>query len=386
MTSAEAAKTAMLTGSEPIAAHLGASGSEAGCSATQAGQLLLQLLDLLTGLVELLADVAAELLGLLLGGLLDRLGRGRDLLVDDLLDLVAAGGVLERRGGLRQLLVGGRQRLLQLGLVAEGLLGVLLQRGRLGLHVVELLRHVGRRILRRRLGRGCEVADQRDGPLGQRGGLRSRRAAGGGRGALGGGGGGRRLRGRRAGGVLVVVVVAAAAGGEQRREGEKDGEQSCDTSALPGLAAGETRMSARGHGRGTVQGVRLILNVIWFVFAGLWLALGYAFAALICFILIITIPFGVAALRIAIFALWPFGKTVVQRGDAGVASAIGNVLWIILCGWWLVLLHLVSGVALCLTIIGIPLGLANFKLIPVTLLPLGREIVDVDDARAFGVQ
>jgi uncharacterized membrane protein YccF (DUF307 family) len=132
--------------------------------------------------------------------------------------------------------------------------------------------------------------------------------------------------------------------------------------------------------------VRLLLNIIWFVLAGLWMAILYAFAALICFILIITIPFGVAALRIALFALWPFGKTVVRRADAGVASAIGNVLWLVLCGWWLALGHLVTGVLLCLTIIGIPLALANFKLIPVSLLPLGREIVDADQARALGAK
>jgi uncharacterized membrane protein YccF (DUF307 family) len=130
--------------------------------------------------------------------------------------------------------------------------------------------------------------------------------------------------------------------------------------------------------------VRLILNVIWFVLCGVWLAIGYAFAALICFILIITIPFGIAALRIALFALWPFGKTVVKRRDAGIASGIGNVLWFLLCGWWLALGHLITGVLLCITIIGIPLGIANFKLIPVSLLPLGREIVDVDDPRLVG--
>jgi len=129
--------------------------------------------------------------------------------------------------------------------------------------------------------------------------------------------------------------------------------------------------------------VRLLLNIIWFVLAGLWMALGYALAALVCFILIITIPFGIAALRIAMFALWPFGKTVVKRRDAGLTSGIGNVLWFVLCGWWLALLHLLSGVLLCLTIIGIPLGLANFKLIPVSLLPLGREIVRVDQQRAM---
>jgi uncharacterized membrane protein YccF (DUF307 family) len=132
--------------------------------------------------------------------------------------------------------------------------------------------------------------------------------------------------------------------------------------------------------------VRLVLNIIWFVLAGMWMALGYAVAAVVCFILIITIPFGIAALRIAIFALWPFGRTVVKRPDAGLASGIGNVLWLVLCGWWLALGHLVTGVLLCLTIIGIPLGLANFKLIPISLLPLGRDIVDVDQARAMGAQ
>jgi uncharacterized membrane protein YccF (DUF307 family) len=131
--------------------------------------------------------------------------------------------------------------------------------------------------------------------------------------------------------------------------------------------------------------VRLILNIIWFVLAGLWMAIAYAIAALICFVLIITIPFGIASLRIAMFALWPFGKTVVKRPDAGIASGIGNVIWFILCGWWLAIGHLITGALLCLTIIGIPLGLANFKLIPVSLLPMGREIVSIEEARAQGL-
>ena len=133
-------------------------------------------------------------------------------------------------------------------------------------------------------------------------------------------------------------------------------------------------------------GMRLLLNIIWFVLAGLWIAIGYTFAALICFILIITIPFGIASLRIALFALWPFGKTIVKRGDAGIASGIGNIIWFLLCGWWLALAHLITGVLLCLTIIGIPLGLANFKLIPVSLMPLGREIVSIEQARALGIE
>jgi uncharacterized membrane protein YccF (DUF307 family) len=132
--------------------------------------------------------------------------------------------------------------------------------------------------------------------------------------------------------------------------------------------------------------MRLVLNLIWFVLAGLWMAIGYAFAALICFILIITIPFGIASLRIAIFALWPFGRTVVRQPSAGVASTIGNVIWFVFAGWWLALLHIISGALLCLTIIGIPLGLANFKLIPVSLRPLGREIVTVEQARRMGLQ
>lgn len=131
--------------------------------------------------------------------------------------------------------------------------------------------------------------------------------------------------------------------------------------------------------------MRLLLNIVWFVLAGLWMTIGYAFAALICFIFIITIPFGIASLRIGTFALWPFGKTVVKRPDAGIASGIGNVIWFIFCGWWLALGHLVAGVALCVTIIGIPLGLASFKLIPVSLLPMGRDIVSIDQARAMGL-
>lgn len=131
--------------------------------------------------------------------------------------------------------------------------------------------------------------------------------------------------------------------------------------------------------------MRLLLNIVWFVLAGLWMAIGYAFAALIMFVLILTIPFGIASLRIGIFALWPFGRTIIRRADHSAASTVGNVLWFLLAGWWLALLHLVSGVLLCLTIIGIPLGLANLKLIPVSLTPLGREIVSVEEAGQRGI-
>lgn len=125
--------------------------------------------------------------------------------------------------------------------------------------------------------------------------------------------------------------------------------------------------------------LRLILNVIWLVLCGWWMAILYFLAGLIAFILIITIPFGIAAWRIANYALWPFGRSIVRRPRAGIGSLIGNIIWIILLGWELALGHLISGALLCLTIIGIPLGLANFKLIPISLLPLGVQIVPSDE-------
>jgi uncharacterized membrane protein YccF (DUF307 family) len=121
--------------------------------------------------------------------------------------------------------------------------------------------------------------------------------------------------------------------------------------------------------------MRLILNVIWLVLCGWWLAILYALAGLIGFVLIITIPFGIAAFRIANYVLWPFGRSVQMRHNAGLGSLLGNILWLLLFGWWLALGHLTSGIALCLTIIGIPLGLANLKLIGISLFPLGVEIV-----------
>jgi uncharacterized membrane protein YccF (DUF307 family) len=123
------------------------------------------------------------------------------------------------------------------------------------------------------------------------------------------------------------------------------------------------------------QAVRLILNVIWLVFGGFWLFLAYLVAGVLLCIPIITIPWAVAAFRIAGFALWPFGRTVVAKPSAGVGSFLGNVIWFVLAGWWLAIAHIVSGIALCLTIIGIPLGLADFKLIPISLAPLGKDIV-----------
>jgi uncharacterized membrane protein YccF (DUF307 family) len=123
--------------------------------------------------------------------------------------------------------------------------------------------------------------------------------------------------------------------------------------------------------------MRLILNLIWLILCGFWMAVGYVVAGLICCVLIITIPWGLASFRIANYALWPFGRTVVDRPDAGAASLIGNIIWIVFAGFWLAIGHLVTGVALCVTIIGIPLGIANFKMVPVSLMPLGKVIVPI---------
>ena len=128
--------------------------------------------------------------------------------------------------------------------------------------------------------------------------------------------------------------------------------------------------------------VQLILNVLWVVLCGFWMALGYLLAALICFILIITIPFGIASLRLAGYVLWPFGRTVVDKPSAGAGSLIGNVIWFIFAGWWLALGHVFTSIALAVTIIGLPFAWANLKLVPLSLFPLGHEVVDADDARA----
>ena len=121
--------------------------------------------------------------------------------------------------------------------------------------------------------------------------------------------------------------------------------------------------------------MRTLLNVIWFVFSGFWLWVAYMLAGIICCLLIITIPWGIASFRMANYAVWPFGREVVNNPRAGVFTFLGNVIWIIAAGWWLALTHIVTGLALCVTIIGIPMGIANFKLISISLMPLGKEIV-----------
>ncbi len=124
--------------------------------------------------------------------------------------------------------------------------------------------------------------------------------------------------------------------------------------------------------------MRTFGNLLWLVLAGWWLALSYALAGLVMCLLIVTIPFGIQAFKLAGFTLWPFGRTVVPDPDATpVLGCIGNVVWIVLVGWELALAHVVAGLLLCVTIVGIPLGLACFKLVPLALLPFGQEVVPV---------
>jgi uncharacterized membrane protein YccF (DUF307 family) len=131
--------------------------------------------------------------------------------------------------------------------------------------------------------------------------------------------------------------------------------------------------------------VRTLLNLIWLVLSGFWLAVGYAVAGLVMMILIVTIPFGVAAFRLAGFVLWPFGRTIVPKPSAGAGSAIGNVVWFLLAGVWIAVAHVVTAFALAVTIIGIPLAVANLKLAAVAIAPLGKEVVDRHDPRAAGI-
>jgi uncharacterized membrane protein YccF (DUF307 family) len=122
--------------------------------------------------------------------------------------------------------------------------------------------------------------------------------------------------------------------------------------------------------------LRVIGNILWFILAGLWMAIAYVIAGLIQFVTIIGIPFGIQSFKLAGYALWPFGRVVVQRADRDQAlSCLGNAVWIVLSGLWLALGHILTGLLLCITIIGIPFGVASFKLAGLALVPFGKMVV-----------
>ncbi|AHI20587.1 MAG: YccF domain-containing protein [Corynebacterium casei] len=125
--------------------------------------------------------------------------------------------------------------------------------------------------------------------------------------------------------------------------------------------------------------MKTILNIIWFICGGFLLAAGYFLAGIIACLLVVTIPAGVASFRMANYALWPFGRSVVQpTKGAGSFSAVGNFIWFIVAGLWLAIGHVVTAAGQAVTIIGIPLAIANIKMIPVTCFPFGRSIVPSD--------
>jgi uncharacterized membrane protein YccF (DUF307 family) len=133
--------------------------------------------------------------------------------------------------------------------------------------------------------------------------------------------------------------------------------------------------------------VSLLLNIAWMVFGGLEMAVGWLIAAVIMAITIIGLPWARAAFNIALYTLLPFGRKAVSRAEylgvddfgTGPFGAIGNIIWLVLAGWWLALLHLFTAVLLAVTIIGIPFAWAHLKLAGIALWPIGKMIVDADE-------
>jgi uncharacterized membrane protein YccF (DUF307 family) len=129
--------------------------------------------------------------------------------------------------------------------------------------------------------------------------------------------------------------------------------------------------------------INLLLNVLWVVFGGVWMAAGWLIAAVIMAITIIGIPWARAALTIAIYTLLPFGHTVIDRppgAAGGLLGFIGNLIWLVLAGWWLALGHLITALGLAITIIGLPFAWAHLKLAGISLWPVGKEVVSTEEA------
>jgi uncharacterized membrane protein YccF (DUF307 family) len=121
-----------------------------------------------------------------------------------------------------------------------------------------------------------------------------------------------------------------------------------------------------------------LLNILWLICGGLPAAIAWLIAALIMAITIIGLPWSFAALRIALYTFLPFGHEMRSRPDAGVLSLLGNIIWFVLAGWWLAIIHLILALGLALTIIGIPFAWAHLKLAGASLAPVGTEIVPRD--------
>ena len=117
-------------------------------------------------------------------------------------------------------------------------------------------------------------------------------------------------------------------------------------------------------------------NIVWLIFGGLLIAIEYFIAGVILCLTIVGIPFGYQSFKLGVFALFPFGRTtIVDQQTSGCLYTIMNIIWIVIGGIWIALSHLILGVLLCITIIGIPFGLQHFKLMSMALTPFGRDIV-----------
>jgi uncharacterized membrane protein YccF (DUF307 family) len=135
----------------------------------------------------------------------------------------------------------------------------------------------------------------------------------------------------------------------------------------------------------------LLLNLLWIIFGGLWMALAWVVAAVLMAITIIGLPWTRAALNIALYTLLPFGQRAVSRAEytgrddlgSGPLGVIGNLIWLVIAGWWLTLLHLITAVLLAVTIIGLPFAWAHIKLAGLALWPIGKMIVPSGEPR-FG--
>ena len=137
-----------------------------------------------------------------------------------------------------------------------------------------------------------------------------------------------------------------------------------------------------------MSALSLVLNLLWIIFGGLWMAFGWVIAGIVMAITIIGLPWARAALNIASYTLLPFGYKAVSRAGyagredigTGPLGLLGNVIWLVLAGWWLALGHVVTAVLLAVTIIGIPFAWAHLKLAGLALWPIGKMIVPADDA------
>lgn len=137
--------------------------------------------------------------------------------------------------------------------------------------------------------------------------------------------------------------------------------------------------------------MNFLLNLIWLIFGGLLMGLAWCLAGFLVAITIIGLPWAASCFRIGSFTLWPFGREAVDRRlltgrediGTGPLGVLGNVLWLVIAGWWLALGHLLEAIVLAVTIIGIPFAWAHLKLAGLALWPIGREIVPVEDRRGL---